>query len=128
MGGLLHHARAAAAFSTPTLNGYRRFRPYSLAPDRAIWGMDNRGVMLWLLLGADAAISLSHRVNAAPGAFEPMLATLADAALRPLLAARFGALSAAPVGAGPAELDALQASDRARWIAVIRRLNLTLTD
>jgi glutamine synthetase len=46
MGGLLHHARAAAAFSAPTLNGYRRFRPYSLAPDRAIWGVDNRGVML----------------------------------------------------------------------------------
>jgi glutamine synthetase len=51
MGGLIHHARAAAAFSTPTLNGYRRFRPYSLAPDRAIWGVDNRGVMLRLLPG-----------------------------------------------------------------------------
>jgi glutamine synthetase len=46
MGGLLAHARAAAAFSTPTLNGYRRYRPNSLAPDRAIWGIDNRGVML----------------------------------------------------------------------------------
>lgn len=41
-----------------------------------------------------AAISLSHRVDAAPGEFERMLATLADAALRPLLAARFGDLAA----------------------------------
>lgn len=46
LGGLLHHARAAAAFSTPTLNGYRRYRPLSLAPDRAVWGVDNRGVMV----------------------------------------------------------------------------------
>ncbi len=62
MGGLLHHARAAAAFSTPTLNGYRRFRPYSLAPDRAIWGVDNRGVMLRLLHGAGGA-RIENRVG-----------------------------------------------------------------
>ncbi len=57
----------------------------------------------------DAAISLSHRVSAAPGEFERMLATLADAALRPLLAARFGALGTALVEAGlpaPLFLDA----------------------
>src|SRR5262249_4424075 len=35
MAGLLAHARAATAFSTPTLNGYKRYRPFSLAPDRA---------------------------------------------------------------------------------------------
>ena len=38
MAGLLDHARAAAAFSTPTLNGYKRYRPFSLAPDRADLG------------------------------------------------------------------------------------------
>ena len=27
------------AFATPTVNGYRRFRPNSLAPDRAGWGL-----------------------------------------------------------------------------------------
>ncbi|HEY5208317.1 MAG TPA: glutamine synthetase family protein [Stellaceae bacterium] len=46
LAGLLDHAAAAAAFSTPTINGYKRYRPYSLAPDRAIWGKDNRGTML----------------------------------------------------------------------------------
>jgi len=46
LAGLLAHASAAASFSTPTINGYKRYRPYSLAPDRAIWGRDNRGAML----------------------------------------------------------------------------------
>jgi glutamine synthetase len=64
LGGLLAEARAAAAFSTPTLNGYRRYRPNSLAPDRAIWGIDNRGVMV-RALGApgDPATRLENRVG-----------------------------------------------------------------
>jgi glutamine synthetase len=64
LAGLLAHARAAAAFSTPTINGYRRYRPYSLAPDRAIWGRDNRGVMLRVLGGAgDPATRIENRVG-----------------------------------------------------------------
>jgi glutamine synthetase len=46
LAGLLEHARGAAALSTPTLNGYKRYRPYSLAPDRVIWGKENRGALL----------------------------------------------------------------------------------
>jgi len=53
LAGLLANAAACTALSTPTINGYRRYRPYSLAPDRAIWGRDNRGVMLRVLGGAD---------------------------------------------------------------------------
>lgn len=64
LGGLLHHARAAAAFTTPTINGYKRLRPYSLAPDRAIWARDNRGVMVRVLGGAgDPATRLENRVG-----------------------------------------------------------------
>ena len=64
MAGLLEHARAAAAFSTPTLNGYKRYRPFSLAPDRAIWGRDNRGVMVRVLGGpGDPATHLENRVG-----------------------------------------------------------------
>ncbi len=33
-------------FTTPTVNGYKRYRAYALAPDRVIWGQDNRGVMV----------------------------------------------------------------------------------
>jgi glutamine synthetase len=64
LAGLLAHARAGAVFTTPTLNGYKRFRPHSLAPDRANWGHDNRGVMVRVLGGAgDGATRLENRVG-----------------------------------------------------------------
>jgi glutamine synthetase len=64
LAGLLSHARAAAAFTTPTINGYKRYRSYSLAPDRAIWGRDNRGVMIRVLGGSgDPATRLENRVG-----------------------------------------------------------------
>ncbi|MDB5574628.1 MAG: glutamine synthetase catalytic region [Tardiphaga sp.] len=64
LAGLLQHARAATVFTTPTINGYKRYRSYSLAPDRAIWGRDNRGVML-RVLGApnDKASRIENRVG-----------------------------------------------------------------
>jgi len=31
---------------TPTLNGFGRFRPNTLAPQSILWGRDNRGAML----------------------------------------------------------------------------------
>jgi glutamine synthetase len=64
LGGLLTHARAAAVFTTPTVNGYKRYRPYALAPDRAIWARDNRGVMVRVLgEPGDPATRLENRVG-----------------------------------------------------------------
>ncbi len=64
LAGLLAHAQGATALSTPTINGYRRYRPYSNAPDRAIWGRDNRGVMLRVLGGQnDPASRIENRVG-----------------------------------------------------------------
>jgi len=64
LGGLLAHARGASALSTPTINGYKRYRPNSLAPDRVIWGRDNRGVMLRVLGGpGDPATRIENRVG-----------------------------------------------------------------
>jgi glutamine synthetase len=64
LAGLLEHARASAVFTTPTINGYKRYRSYSLAPDRAIWCRDNRGVMIRVLGGAgDAATRLENRIG-----------------------------------------------------------------
>jgi glutamine synthetase len=64
LAGLLAHASASAVFAAPTLNGYKRFRPHSLAPDRAVWGHDNRGVMVRGLGGAgDPATRLENRVG-----------------------------------------------------------------
>jgi glutamine synthetase len=44
--GLLDHAQAAMLFSTPTITGYKRYKPYSFAPDRATWAIENRGTMV----------------------------------------------------------------------------------
>jgi glutamine synthetase len=64
LAGLLSHARAAAAFTTPTINGYKRYRGYSLAPDRVVWGRDNRGVMIRAMgSSGDAATRLENRVG-----------------------------------------------------------------
>ena len=64
LAGLKAHAVGAAALASPTLNGYRRYRPFSLAPDRAIWAQDNRGAML-RVLGApgDKASRIENRVG-----------------------------------------------------------------
>jgi glutamine synthetase len=44
--GILEHARPMTVFSTPTINGFKRFRPYSFAPDRVSWAVENRGAMV----------------------------------------------------------------------------------
>ncbi|MGH9070387.1 MAG: glutamine synthetase family protein [Acidimicrobiales bacterium] len=44
--GILEHAVPMTVFSTPTINGFKRFRPYSFAPDRVCWALENRGAML----------------------------------------------------------------------------------
>jgi glutamine synthetase len=62
LAGLLAQAMPATVFSTPTVNGYRRFQPNSLAPDRVSWGYDHRGGMIRVLGGAgDAATRLENR-------------------------------------------------------------------
>jgi glutamine synthetase len=44
--GLLDHALPMGVFATPTVNGYKRFRPYSFAPDRVCWALENRGALV----------------------------------------------------------------------------------
>src|SRR5690349_4918942 len=44
--GLLEHAMPMTVFATPTVNGYKRFRPYSFAPDRVTWALENRGALI----------------------------------------------------------------------------------
>jgi len=65
LAGLLTNARAAAAFATPTLNGYKRYHGVnSMAPIQAVWGRDNRGAMVRLMGGAsDPATHLENRVG-----------------------------------------------------------------
>ncbi len=64
LGGLLRHARAAAAFSTPTINGYKRYRPNSMAPDHAVWAYDNRAAMVRVIGGGgDPSTHFENRVG-----------------------------------------------------------------
>jgi glutamine synthetase len=64
LAGLLAHARAACALATPTINGYKRYRPYSLAPDRVIWGKENRGAMVRIIGGpGNPATRIENRIG-----------------------------------------------------------------
>ena len=65
LAGLLAHARAAAAFTTPTINGYKRYHGInSMAPIQAIWAKDNRGVMIRVLgEPGDPSTHLENRVG-----------------------------------------------------------------
>jgi glutamine synthetase len=64
LAGLLAHAAPSTVFAAPTVNGYRRFKPNSLAPDRAGWAYDNRGAMIRVLGGPDdPATRLENRIG-----------------------------------------------------------------
>ncbi|MDQ0314720.1 glutamine synthetase family protein [Amorphus orientalis] len=61
--GLLEHAEASCLFTTPTVNGYKRYQPNQLAPDRVQWGRDNKGAMIRALMApGDKASRIENRV------------------------------------------------------------------
>jgi glutamine synthetase len=61
--GLLEHAKECCLLTTPTVNGYKRYRPHQLAPDRIQWGRDNRGAMIRVLMEpGDNASRVENRV------------------------------------------------------------------
>ncbi len=53
MGGILRHTPGATAFSTPTINGYKRYAPNSFAPDKITWAVEHRGSLVRVLGGAN---------------------------------------------------------------------------
>ncbi|MGQ0524389.1 MAG: glutamine synthetase, partial [Betaproteobacteria bacterium] len=64
LAGLLTHAKGICALATPTINGYKRYRPYSLAPDRIQWGRDNRGALLRVIgRPGDPATHIENRAG-----------------------------------------------------------------
>nr|WP_050927662.1 glutamine synthetase family protein [Aestuariivita boseongensis] len=61
--GLLANAAASCVMTTPTINGYKRYAPHQLAPNRIQWGTDNRGAMIRaLLFPGDGASRVENRV------------------------------------------------------------------
>lgn len=62
--GLLQHAAESCLLTTPTINGYKRYQPFALAPDRVQWGRDNRGAMIRSLCEpGNPASRLENRVG-----------------------------------------------------------------
>lgn len=77
--GLLEHAAAMTLFTTPTVNGFSRFQPYSFAPDRIAWAVENRGAMVRVQGGAgDSGTHLENRLG--EPAANPYLYMAADIA------------------------------------------------
>lgn len=63
MAGLLKHAEASCLLTNPTVNSYKRFKPFQLAPNLVQWGRDNRGAMVRALIDpGDPAARLENRV------------------------------------------------------------------
>jgi glutamine synthetase len=61
--GLLDHAAASCLLTNPTVNSYKRFTPFQLAPNRIQWGRDNRGAMVRALMYPDDQASrIENRV------------------------------------------------------------------
>lgn len=62
--GILEHARAACVFSTPTINGYKRYAPNSFAPSRVTWAIENRGALVRVLgEPGDSAAHIENRAG-----------------------------------------------------------------
>ncbi len=64
LAGLLQHAGPSCLLTTPTITGYKRYQPASLAPFRATWGLQHRGAMLRVIGGGpDPATRIENRVG-----------------------------------------------------------------
>ena len=62
--GLLMHAAASCMLTTPTVNGYKRFRPRAVTPDRITWSREHRGALLRVVGGVgDPATRVENRAG-----------------------------------------------------------------
>jgi glutamine synthetase len=111
LAGLQLHATAVAALAVPTVNGWSRFRPNTMAPTVACWGRDHRGALLRVLgTPGDTASRIENRL--AEPAANPYLAIAAQ--VHAGLDGLARGLAPLPAGEGPplpaslgAALDAL---------------------
>jgi glutamine synthetase len=64
LAGLLEHAVPGTVFASPTVNGFRRFQPNSLAPNRVTWGTDHRGALMRVISApGDPASRIENRAG-----------------------------------------------------------------
>nr|WP_306265090.1 glutamine synthetase family protein [Pararhizobium sp. IMCC3301] len=86
-----------------TINGFRRLRPGSYAPTRAVWGRNNRSVAVRIPASPPSAARLEHRISGADA--NPYLVMTA------LLAAMREGLNQAAEPANPVEQNAYDTHD-----------------
>jgi len=65
IGGELRHTPAICALANPTINSYKRLRPYTFAPSNVSWGLENR---MTLVRVPHARGQDTHLENRLPGA------------------------------------------------------------
>ncbi|PLS03784.1 glutamine synthetase [Neobacillus cucumis] len=65
IGGQQQHARALCALVNPTVNSYKRLKPYSFAPSTNTWGYDHRGAMIRIPGQRGVNTRLEHRLSGA---------------------------------------------------------------
>ncbi len=64
LAGLLAHPQAMTPFAVPTINGYARYQPNMMAPQRAIWGHGSRGAALRVIADQGAAATrIENRIG-----------------------------------------------------------------
>jgi glutamine synthetase len=64
VGGVLEHASASCLFTTPTINGYKRYKPDSLSPINASWSVENRGTLVRVIGGpGDPRTHIENRLG-----------------------------------------------------------------
>ena len=102
--GLLEHALAGLVFAAPTVTGYKRYRPYSFAPDRVCWGVENRGALV-RVQGAPGDLSSHVEMRSGEPAANPYLYMASNVAAGLDGVTRDLALPA-PVAADPYAVDA----------------------
>lgn len=62
IGGQLGHARWCAVLSTPTITGYRRYRPGTWGPTQPTWSFDNRTSMVRVMTERGYNTRLENRL------------------------------------------------------------------
>jgi glutamine synthetase len=102
--GLVEHSLPMMPFSTPTVNGYKRYRPYSFAPDRVCWAVENRGALV-RVQGSPGDSSSHVEMRIGEPAANPYLYMAANIAAG-LDGIRRGLEPPAPVEADPYVADA----------------------
>ncbi len=80
LGGLQAHAAALTAFSSPTVNSYKRLHGEGLSPDSANWGEDNRYTYLRIPAERGRATRVELRAGDASASAHLLLAAMLHAA------------------------------------------------